>query len=123
MNHTRVIIFLVLSAAFAAVHLLALKASLYWYFWWFDVVMHFWGGILIGLGVYTLCTLSRFRCRVTLKMILIALVIATGTWEIFEWWADLWQPTAYYFDTVQDIALGFGGGLLAHVVLKTDTIS
>lgn len=38
-----VILFLVLATLFTLVHTVALAMSLYWYHWWFDVLMHFWG--------------------------------------------------------------------------------
>ena len=85
--------------------------------------MHFWGGILIGLAVHSLCTFSRINYRPTLKVLLVTLVVVTGTWELFEWSAGLYDLETYVFDTLQDIIMGFSGGLLAHAVLKTDTIS
>ena len=47
-----VILFLLSALAFAVTHLVATAGSLYWYYWWFDIVMHFWGGLLLGLGVH-----------------------------------------------------------------------
>ena len=111
-----------MSVLFAAVHYFAMVASLYWYLWWFDVVMHFWGGILISLGVHSLATFSRFHFKPTLVTLLFVLAFATVTWEIFEFTVGLWQPETYVVDTIQDIILGFTGGLLAHVVLLRYTI-
>ncbi len=122
MINGRVILFLILSSLFAFVHYLAITASLYWYYWWFDSVMHFWGGILIGLGVHAVCTFSRLKIKPTVGMVLIVLVLITGTWEVFERAVGLFDPTTYFFDTAKDITLGFIGGLLAHIVLRKYTI-
>lgn len=117
-----VVIFLLLGSIFAFVHQIAVTASLYWYYWWFDIVMHFWGGLLIGLGVHAICTFSFIHLRPTFSLLLIMLVLATSAWEIFEWSAGLWNADTYVFDTTKDVILGFSGGLLAHLVLSRYTI-
>ncbi len=122
MIHRYVVVFLFLASLFTATHIFALAASLYWYYWWFDVVMHFWGGALISLGVYALSTFSQLHFQPTLRIVLLVLLVATIAWEVFELLADLWQPTLYVIDTIQDIILGFGGGLLAHGVLRAYTM-
>lgn len=122
MVHGYVIIFLLLGSVFAFVHQVAVTASLYWYYWWFDIVMHFWGGILIGLGIHAICTFSFIHVRPILPLVLIVLAVFTGTWEVFEWSAGLWNVDTYVFDTIKDLTMGFGGGLLAHYVLNKYTI-
>jgi len=118
MIHGIVIIFLISATLFAAAHAFAVAASLYWYYWWFDVVMHFWGGILITMGLYSLATFSRFTFKPNLTVLLGVLLFVTLLWEAFEFVAGLWQPETYVTDTLQDIILGFGGGLLAYVFLR-----
>lgn len=114
-----VIIFLVLATVFALVHAFAVTFSLYWYYWWFDIFMHLWGGVLIGLGVYAFSTLSKFPFHPTTKAILLTLLLVTVSWEVFERAAGLYDPTSYAIDTIQDILIGFGGGLLTHFFLRT----
>ncbi|MCA9354995.1 hypothetical protein KC865_00380 [Candidatus Kaiserbacteria bacterium] len=123
MVHGKVIIFLILSVVFAITHLVAVVASLYWYYWWFDILMHFWGGVLVGLGVHSICTFSRFNCPATLQMVVITLVVMTGAWEVFEYFAGLYEPATYLPDTIKDVIVGFSGGLLAHYILSKSTIS
>lgn len=122
MIYRYLIIFLLLSGLFALVHLFAITASLYWYYWWFDIVMHFWGGILLGLGVHAFSTFKHLHFKPRLPVLLVVMVVATGSWEIFEWSAGLWNADTYIFDTAKDIIMGFSGGLLAHLVLSRDTI-
>lgn len=117
-----VIIFVLLGTAFAAVHLFAIKASLYWYYWWFDIMMHFWGGILLALGVHAFCTFSRIHLKPTLKLVLLTLLLVTVSWEVFERSVGLYDPITYIFDTGKDMVIGFSGGLLAHIILKKYTI-
>lgn len=122
MIHPRVIIFLIISSVFALVHIFAIATFTYWKVWWFDSVMHFWGGILLGLGVHALCTFSRIHIKPTLPVVLAVLVLATGSWEVFEWYAGLWDADTYVVDTTKDVILGFSGGLLAHIFLSKRTI-
>jgi len=122
MHHKKTILFLILSTTFAATHYFAVLAYLYWYYWWFDIFMHFWGGALIGLGVYTFCTFSRIHLRPSLGLVLFTLAIVTSSWEVFEWSAGLWDQESYLVDTVQDVIVGFSGGLLTHIVLSKRTI-
>jgi fatty-acid desaturase len=121
MNKHLVFIFLFLSALFATTHWFAVEASLYWYLWWFDLVMHFWGGMMIALGVHMLSSFSIFPFRPVLPVILAVLLFVTGVWEVFEWSVGLFDPVSHFRDTSIDIIMGFGGGILAHLGLRRYT--
>jgi hypothetical protein len=110
--------FLFLSALFAVVHLIATAGSLYWYYWWLDVVMHFWGGLLLGLGVHALSKLKSISVTPTLAVTAAVLVTTVISWELFEWFTGLYNPASYVLDTIQDLSLGLSGGLLAHFILS-----
>jgi hypothetical protein len=111
-------LFLFASALFAAVHLIATAGSLYWYYWWLDLFMHFWGGILIGLGVHALSKLKSVPISPTLLVTIVVLITTVIAWELFEWFTGLYNPISYMMDTIQDLSLGLGGGLLAHFTLS-----
>jgi len=113
-----VILFLLSGLAFAATHLVATAGSLYWYYWWFDIVMHFWGGFLLGLGVHALCRLESVPLRPTLSVVVAVITVATVGWELFEWFTGLYNPISYAADTFLDIMLGFSGGLLTHFIFS-----
>ncbi len=113
-----VIFFLVSSAIFALTHYLAVAGSLYWYYWWFDSVMHFWGGLLLGIGVHALCSLRSVPLSPTLPLLLLVITVVVVSWEVFERIVGLYNSSTYVFDTSKDIILGFGGGLLAHFILR-----
>lgn len=113
-----VILFLVIASMFAVVHTVAVEASLYWHYWWFDVVMHFWGGLLIALGVFSLTTFRRFSLKPTVWLVLgVASVIVLG-WEFFEWQIGLFNPALHFPDAIYDVTLGLTGGLLGYIILK-----
>ncbi len=113
------IIFVALATVFALVHVFAVATSLYWYYWWFDIVMHFCGGILLGLGIHSFSTFSWSPVKVTTRNVFSILVLVTVSWEIFERLNGLYNSVGYIADMTQDLCLGIGGGLLAHLVLRT----
>jgi hypothetical protein len=119
MVHGITIVFLLLAILFAATHFLAVAASLYWYHWWFDIMMHAWGGMLLVLGVHALSTFSWSPIQPTLKNVLIVLLVAVISWEVFEWFAGLYEPSTYVFETAKDILVGLSGGLVTHLFLRT----
>lgn len=110
--------YLLIAFFFAWVHYLAMLSSLYWYYWWFDVFMHFWGGLLVGAGVVVLCGLKSVKLKPTLLLTLLSLLLVTVSWEAFEWYAGLYNPLVHTADTLQDISIGFCGGLIAFFSLK-----
>ena len=102
---------------FAGVHEVATAFYFYWYFWWFDILMHTWGGILIAFGIHALATLPHVPVRADATWLFSALIVATLSWEGFELFFGLFEPDGYFFDATQDILFAFLGGLLAHRVL------
>lgn len=122
MTKPSTLIFLLFATLFAAVHWFAVETYSYWAFWWLDIIMHFWGGLLIGLGIHVLSTFSRISFKPTYVIVLIVLAVITSSWEVFEFVAKVYQPDLYLIDTVIDVVLGFSGGLLAHTVLRRYTM-
>lgn len=119
MSHRLTLAFLLLATAFALAHAFAVTVSLYWYYWWFDIVMHLWGGLLIGLGIHALSSFRWFPFKPTTKTVLLGLLCITISWEIFEWSVGLYDPNAYVTSTLKDLFFGFSGGLLAHAMLRS----
>jgi fatty-acid desaturase len=117
MSHL-IILFLLSALVFAVTHLIATAGSLYWYYSWFDILMHFWGGLLIGLGVHAVCRLKSVSVHPTLTVVLVTITAAVVSWELFEWFTGLYNPVQYALDTAQDVLLGFSGGLLTHFILS-----
>lgn len=111
-------IFLIFASTFASVHNFAVAASLYWYYSWFDIMMHFWGGVLVALGVAMLSSLRLLPVKPTLLVTLVVLFATMILWEVFEWVAGLYNPTTHLMDTSKDIVVGFLGGLTGYALLK-----
>ena len=103
-----------------ALHLLALEFFFYWRLWWFDLLVHLVGGILVGLcaGVFVLFPRKRTK-TIFLSVVGTALIVSV-LWELFEYHFGLtFVSNNYVFDTVSDIVLGFvGGEIAANVIVR-----
>ncbi len=111
-------IFLIIGSTFASVHNFAIAASLYWYYSWFDILMHFWGGVLIALGVQAACAFKFLPLKPTLTLTLLTLFGTMILWEIFERAVGLFDPATYLFDTSKDLIVGLVGGLVGYTLIK-----
>lgn len=106
-----------LIALIAILHILAIELYFYWALWWFDVLIHFLGGLWIGLSVLWFVFLSgyvtRFQLQYTNALILTLLsiiVVAVG-WEVFEFFVENPLEENYVFDTITDLIMGTLGAL------------
>jgi hypothetical protein len=108
-------IFLFIGTLFAMVHDFAVMTSLYWYYPWFDIVMHFWGGTLVVLGVHAICSLRHVPLKPTAPLIFSALVVCMVLWELFEYSVGLYNPPTYLFDLAKDFMMGSIGGLVGYL--------
>jgi glycopeptide antibiotics resistance protein len=113
-----VILFVIIAFIFAVVHAVAVAGSFYWHYWWFDIVMHFWGGLLIALGVVSLTTFRRISITPSYKLILGVTLFIVLAWEFFEWQVGLFVPALHLPDAIYDVTLGLSGGLLGYWVIR-----
>lgn len=102
----------------AGIHILAMKFFLYWIFPWFDVLTHFLGGIVVALGYQSF--LDR---RVTASSVwrrlpgtLVAVLVVSISWEIFEYSAGIAIWGLDFFDTLSDLVLDLLGGIVGYAV-------
>jgi hypothetical protein len=114
------LVYLFFGAIFAVTHLVALKADLYWYFWWFDILMHSWGGFLVVSGLVVLRGLpgvGRFvpSSKSSIATFLMMIMVA---WEVFEYFIGTGLKTEFWFDTLLDVIVGSIGGYVAYVLFS-----
>lgn len=114
------ILFFIAFSTLAVLHALAIKLSLYWRFWWLDIPMHFFGGVIVALGLYTLRDIKVFPNRFLRLLPIVVLVLLVAVlWEVFEVQVGIPNyPKAsdYWFDTIKDICMGVFGGTLGYVI-------
>ena len=115
-------VFVFLFSLFAVFHQIALTFSLYWYYWWFDILMHFWGGILLGLLFYIAVKSRWFNLKSNNYLIVVWLLVVTLGWELFELMIEFETSANYLIDTITDDTMGLSGGLLVHLIARKYTM-
>lgn len=111
------IVFLIAFSVLAVIHVIAIKLYLYWQILWLDIPMHFLGGIVVALGLYTLRDLQIFPNKFLklLPVMLLVLCVAIA-WEVYELMTGITTLADLYGDTIADIIMGLSGGLVGFFV-------
>ena len=111
-----------LALSIALLQFLATTFFLYWVWWWFDIVMHFLGGVFIGSSMLWLIRYEvpvSIRHRIPIFLTTFLGVLAVGVlWEVFEYVTGLYAAVNYTLDTTLDLAMDIVGMLLAYLVLN-----
>ena len=95
---------------------------LYWTVWWYDVMMHFLGGVTLG------CFALYFMPKISKKTLIAAfsiVMIVSGAWEVFEYVTDIspaQEGANYAADTTQDLVLDAVGSGLVMLYVKRRTL-
>ena len=103
-----------------AINFLANKFYRYSSIWYFDIIMHFLGGLWVGLAflyffpLHPTLPLVREGIKEGVRVLLFVLLIAVG-WEVFEFFVNdvIAQNPFNFLDTISDILFGISGGLCA----------
>jgi VanZ family protein len=103
---------LVCSAILAYANAIAIAEYLYWKYVWFDILMHFLGGFVLGL--FAVGLLDKFR-PVLFFGFVTALCIG---WEVFEYYFGLPREANYAFDTALDLLMDALGALIAYMIAR-----
>jgi hypothetical protein len=102
--------------------------QLYDKIWWFDIAMHFYGGVSITpvLASFSWRWLAvRFPDRYTQVLVCICLGIFAGVlWEIAEWLGDLVLPGCCFMkggmDTIGDLIMDSLGAIIgAYMIVES----
>jgi hypothetical protein len=98
---------------FVVAHLYFLQFFLYWHFYWLDILMHIWGGILLVASWYELKRLVVFKSLINKTWFhpILFLVVMMVAWEIFKYLIVDTVGQNYEIDTVMDLGSGLFGGL------------
>ncbi len=104
---------LVAALIIAALEQWAVADFLYWRYVWFDVPMHFLGGLTIALSLVALSG-SRFR---PYAFITCMVLVAVG-WEVFEVIIGSPQKANYVLDTSLDLLMDTLGASLIYLIAR-----
>lgn len=118
----------VLIAIIAILHYLALKFYFYWTLEWFDIFMHFLGGLWVVLFFVWFLFFSKFikidikkhQNRKIFFVSILAVLVVGLLWEVFEVFASFVsvQERGYALDTSLDLMMDLIGGVLAFLYIK-----
>ncbi len=118
-KHPLFITWSLLLLGIAILHIVAIELYLYWLYGWFDIFMHFLGGLFVGLSVLWLffesgyITLSKHIRTITL-VTLISFALIGISWEIFQYSVGLFiGKENAVVDTSVDLLVGLIGALIA----------
>lgn len=115
----------VLSIVVAVLYLLGLKFFLFWTTDWFDILMHFLGGLLIGLiGLFIFYTSSLVPIpknhTLTIKLLTLGFVLAVGlAWELWEVFVGFTNVLEDQVDTIVDLIMDMVGALFALLYINS----
>lgn len=112
------IFFLISGSILAVTHILAMKFFLYWKYEWFDMPMHFLGGVVVGLLLYTLHDIgvNIIPRKPRWFTVLLFVIMVAMAWEVYEVLIRIQIFDDYYIDTAIDLFLGSLGGITAFIV-------
>ena len=108
----------------AVLHYAATIFFLYWAVAWFDILMHFLGGLLIGLMTLYIFFTSGYvkypngHWVVVLSVTLGAVLIVGLAWELWELFAGLSDVLKDRADTILDLIMDMIGGSVAFLYGK-----
>lgn len=90
----------------------------HWYssLWWFDMPMHFLGGVFLGLGLVWLLRLEKKPFPRAFWIILLGVLALGVAWELFELVFDNYVAGMpfLWLDTLSDLSYDLAGGLFAY---------
>lgn len=103
---------LLASLLLAVLHFFALSEYLYWRLEWFDVFMHYLGGVAIATLLVAL--IKKFR-PLAFVLVFALLMIA---WEVFEYVFGIPKEANYKFDTSLDVLMDALGALTVYTIAR-----
>ncbi len=100
------------SALVLYLHLIGMEHSLYFYYWWYDVLLHFLGGSALAF-------LMLIFTKSWKKTIIGMLILAAG-WEVFEYVLHIavMEGQDYILDTIKDFVMDLLGAFSAIYISK-----
>ena len=113
------IFFVLAFAMLAMIHAVSIHFFLYWKFLWLDIPIHFFGGAVVALGMFTAQDFIRSIPDRFLYVVpvMAGVIIVALLWELFE--IAIGIPTTepgYALDTIIDLCVGIVGGFVGFLV-------
>lgn len=104
---------LALTAALSWFYLFGTEHSFFWIYPWFDMLLHFCGGLVMGLWACAVATRLSLRLAPAFWLISIIALLGGIGWEVFEY---LFELQGGLLDTLSDLSIGMMGAYSALVL-------
>lgn len=107
----------------ALLHYVALDRAYYWTIPWYDIMMHFLGGLWVALFSLWVCASGRVLFlpqRVSWGKVLVVVLVVGLFWEFYELLFGLTftSDPEYWGDSVLDMVMDTAGGLIGAILLN-----
>ena len=117
-KHSLLILWVFLLIVMTILHIIALKFFLYWIYSWFDIMMHFLGGMIVVLSSFWFFFQSRYvhlnQNIHNIIFVAISSIIFIGIgWEIFEIIIGVPVIGDFVLDTITDLVMDVIGASVA----------
>lgn len=102
-------------------HFIALEFFLYWIYSWFDIMMHFLGGLIVVLSAFWFFFQSGYvhlnqNIHNIIFVAVSSIVFVSIGWEIFEIIVGVPIIGDFVFDTITDLIMDVIGAIVATFV-------
>lgn len=115
------LIFAISLITLAVLQTLALTFYLYWVYLWFDIPMHFLGGVTVALGFYGIRWIANRtpkQFRGLLGTFLFAFMIGM-LWELYELLFAFPLQPGYLADSLLDLVMDILGGVAGFYIARS----
>ncbi len=104
--------------AILLMHLLAIHFYVYWTVTWFDSLMHFLGGLWVGVTALTIYGKVGMSNKQSILWAVLGALSVGILWELFEYTIGMiFSPGNYALDTATDLIMDVVGGAAAYFYL------
>jgi len=106
-------------------HKYAIAYHLYTQYWFYDIIMHFLGGVGLAMSFYCITIFFNIRSiKDNLWKIIILTLIAGIVWELFEIKYDLigspFGTIKYNIDTIKDLIMDTLGAVFVWRIIRSN---
>lgn len=100
-----------------------MHSHLYVTYWYYDIILHFLGGVSIALSTFCITELFEIKIIKNNYWSLIPITLFAGiAWEFFEVYYDIagyvFGTIAYNLDTVKDILNDIFGSVFVWLIIR-----
>ncbi len=114
-----------MSLLLAFLHIGAMQFKWYWFFWWFDILTHFVGGVVVALGLlFWYIKYGSVKRSITKKEVFVistlGVLVVGVLWELFEFLVggSNFAESGFTADSISDLFTDIAGGAFVYVIIS-----